>query len=176
MSVYRKGDHQCVNDYRPVFLLPLFSKTVERIIHKAMFKHFLDNNLVSSNQSSFKPGGSCINQLIPITHDILKGFDDGLEVRGVVFDISKAIDKVWHEVLIYKLRNNGICGNSIQLLLSFLDSKKQRVLLNGQCSATTYKSFVRPHLHYGNVIFNKVYNNSFQQDFGSSRCYYQDYY
>ena len=45
-----------------------------------MFKHFLDNTLISSNQSGFKPGGSCINQLIAITHNIFKGFDDGLEV------------------------------------------------------------------------------------------------
>ena len=74
---------------------------------------------------------SCINQLITITHDIFKGFDDGLEIRGVLLDISKAFDKVWHEGLICKLRRNGICGNLLQLLISFLNSRKQRVLLNG---------------------------------------------
>ena len=52
-----------------------------------MFNHFLDNNLISSNQSAFKPGDSCINQLIAVTHDIFKGFDDELEVRGVFLDI-----------------------------------------------------------------------------------------
>ena len=41
-----------------------------------MFKHFLDNNLISSNQSGFKPVDSCINQLIAITHDIFNDFDD----------------------------------------------------------------------------------------------------
>ena len=60
-----------------------------------MFKHFLDNNLISSNQSGFKPGDSCVNQLIAITHEIFKGFDEELEIRGVFLDISKAFDNVW---------------------------------------------------------------------------------
>ena len=96
-----------------------------------MFKYFLDNSLVSSNQSGFKPGDSCINQLIAITHNIFKGLHDGLEITGVFLDISKAFDKVWHEGLIYKLCCNVIWGNLLQLLISFLDSRKQRVLLNG---------------------------------------------
>ena len=48
-----------------------------------MFKQFLDNILISSNQSGFKPDDSCINQLIAITYDIFKSFDGGLELRGV---------------------------------------------------------------------------------------------
>ena len=58
-----------------------------------------------------------------------------LEIRDVFLDISKAFDKVWHEGLAYKLRRNGICGNLLQLSISFLDRRKQRVLLNGQCSS-----------------------------------------
>ena len=59
-----------------------------------MFGFFISNNLISPNQSGFKPGGSCINQLLSITHEIYKLFDDGLEIRGVFLDISKAFDKV----------------------------------------------------------------------------------
>ena len=79
VPLYMKGDHQCVKNYRPVSLLPMFSKIFERLIYNAMFKHFLDNNFLSSNQSAFKPGVSCINQLTVLTHDISKGFDDGLD-------------------------------------------------------------------------------------------------
>ena len=57
---------------------------------------------MSSIQSDFKPGNSCINQLLSITHEIYKFFDDGYEVRGVFFDILKAFDKVWLNELIYK--------------------------------------------------------------------------
>ena len=81
---------------RLVSLLPVFGKIFERLINNAMNQHFLDNNLISSKLSGFKPDDSCINQLIGITHD------DGLEGRGVFLDISKAFDKVWHERLIYK--------------------------------------------------------------------------
>ena len=65
-----------------------------------MFKIFTSNNLISPNQSGFKPGDSCINQLLSITHEIYKSFDEGLEGRGVFLDISKAFNKVWHEGLI----------------------------------------------------------------------------
>ena len=50
----------------------------------------------------FKPGDSCIDQLLAITHEIYKSLDDGFEVRNVFLDISKAVDKVWHEGLIFK--------------------------------------------------------------------------
>ena len=59
-----------------------------------MFGFFLDKVLISANQRSFKPGDSCINQLLSIKHNIYKSFDDGYEVRGVFLDISKAFDKV----------------------------------------------------------------------------------
>ena len=99
-----------------------------------MFKFFIENELISPNQLGFKPGDSCINQLLAITHEIYKSFDDGFEVRGVFLDISKAFDKVWHEGLIFKLKQNGISGNLLNLLCDFLRNRKQRVLLNGQVS------------------------------------------
>ena len=71
----------------------------------------MDNESISSNQSSFKPADSCINQLLCITHDIYQSFDDGLKTRAVFFDILKAFDKLWHEGLLYKLKENGIAGN-----------------------------------------------------------------
>ena len=59
-----------------------------------MFTYFIENNLISENQSGFKPGHSCINQLLAITHETFSSFDDNYEVRGVFLDISKAFDKV----------------------------------------------------------------------------------
>ena len=58
-----------------------------------MFNIFIVNELISSSQSCFKPGDFCVNQLLPITHEIYKPFDEGHEVRGVFLDILKAVTK-----------------------------------------------------------------------------------
>ena len=89
---------------------------------------------MNKNQSGFRVGDSCINQLIGITHNIYHSFDANptLEVRGVFLDISKAFDKVWHEGLIFKLKSNGIEGKILNLINSFLNERYQRVVLNGQ--------------------------------------------
>ena len=100
-----------------------------------MFDFFSKNNLLSPNQSGFRPGDSCINQLLSINHEILSACGMGLEVRGIFLDISKAFDKVWHDELVFKLRQNGICGEMINILEDFLSNRKQRVVLNGQCSS-----------------------------------------
>ena len=74
------------------------------------------------------------NQLIVITHEIYKDLNVRLEVRGVFLDIPQAFDKVWHQGLKYKLRCDGISGNLLKIFESFLGNRKQRVVLNGQCS------------------------------------------
>ena len=83
----------------------------------------------------FKPRDSCTNQLLSIAHEILSAFDDGLEVRGVFVDISKAFDRVWHEGLLFKLQQNGISGEQITLIKDFLSCRKERVVLKGQHSS-----------------------------------------
>ena len=76
------------------------------------------NSLLSSKQSGFRPGDSCINQLLSITHGIYQSYDEGLETRGVFLDISKAFDRAWHEGLIYKLKRNGIGSNFLNIFES----------------------------------------------------------
>ena len=102
-----------------------------------MFEFFTENNLISDNKSGFEPGDSYVNQLLSITHEIYQSFDDNLEVRAVFLDISKAFDKLWHKVLIYKLKQNGIPGNILNTIIDFLRFRKQRVVLNGQISKWT---------------------------------------
>ena len=55
-------------------------------------------------------------------------------MRGVFLDISKAFDNVWHKGLIYKLQENGISGELLNIIVDFLNNRKQRVVLNGQSS------------------------------------------
>ena len=144
VPIFKKGDKQNLRNYRPVSLLPICSKIFERIIYDNMLKYFLNNNLISPIQSGFRSGDSCINQLLSITHDIFTSFDNGLEVRGVFLDISKAFDKVWHDGLIYKLKQNGIKDKLLCLLIDFLKNRQQRVVLNGQFTSWTKANAVVP--------------------------------
>ena len=137
VPAHKKGYKQNLKNYRPVSLLPVAGKIFERIMQNNMYEFFTENNLISPNQSGFKLGDSCINQLLSITHKIYKSFDDGLEVRGIFFDISKAFDKVWYNGLLYKLKQNGISGKLFDIITDFLNFRKQRVLLNGQYSSWT---------------------------------------
>ena len=123
VPIHKKDDKH----NRPISLLRICGKIFEKLIFNEMFTFFFENELISPNQSGFKPGDSCINQFLATIHEIYKSFDDGFEVRGVLLDISKAFDKFWHGGLIFKLKQDGICGNLLNLLCDFLRNKKQRV-------------------------------------------------
>ena len=134
---------------------------------------FLLEALISANQSGFKPGDSCINQLLLITHNIYKSFDDGYEVRGVFLDISKAFDKVWHDGLIFKLQENGILGNLLKFLKHLLTNRKQRVVLNGQSSWTNAKAGVPQGLILGPLVF-LIYINDLADGLSSNTKLFAD--
>ena len=102
-----KNEKQLLKNYRPISLLPICGKFLERLLYNSMFEFFFQNNFIALNQSGLKIGDSCISQLISISHKICKSFDDGCEVWGVFFDISKAFGNVWHQSLHYKLRKNS---------------------------------------------------------------------
>ena len=129
--VHKKESKQMVKTYRPISLLPLFAKIFERILFSNMYNHLISNNLITKNQSAFRPGDSVTNQLIFLVDKIHSSLDINLEVRSVFLDMSKAFDKVWHEGLLFKLRQNGINGKLINLLKSYLSNRKQRILING---------------------------------------------
>ena len=96
VPVHKKEDKNLIKNYRPVSLLPIFSKIYERVIYNALFNYFKDNKLFITSESGFLPGDSCRAQLLSIIHEIQTVFDKNpaADVRGVFLDISKAFDKV----------------------------------------------------------------------------------
>ena len=134
VPVHKKGHKQVLRNYRPVSLLPICGKIFERLIYNNLYEFFIKSDLISSNQSGFKQGDSCIYQLLPITHESYQSFDNGFEVRGIFLDINKAFDKVWHKSLIFELKQNVVTGDLLNILIDFLKVRKQRVVLNGQYS------------------------------------------
>ena len=130
-SNIRKNDKPCINNYRPVSLLPICGKIFER--YNLLFLYLESNNLLTTHQSGFRSNDSCIYQLLSIVNSIYADFDHNpsLEVWGNFLDNSKAFDKVWHEGLPYKLESIGISGNLLNLFRSFLNDRCQRVVING---------------------------------------------
>ena len=90
----------------------------EKIIFNNLYSYLNANNLITKNQSGFRPGDSTTSQLLYLVDEIHKAFEDpkSLEVRAVFLDISKAFHKVWHDGLILKLEQNGISGSLLKLL------------------------------------------------------------
>ena len=139
-----------------------------------MFEFFIQNNLITPDQSGFKTGNLGINQLISITHEINKSFDDGYKVRGVFLDISKAFDKVCHQGLQYKLRQNGISGKLLNILTDFLDSRTQRVILNAQYSSwVKVEAEVPQGLILGSLLF-LIYINDLSDNLASNPKLFAD--
>ena len=132
-----------------------------------MFKFFIENDLISPNQSGFKPGDSCINQLLSITLHIYKSFDCGYEVRGVFLEV---FDKVWHDGIIFKLEENGISGKLHKLLHDFLANRKQRVALNGQVSSWPN---VKSGVPQGSILF-LIYINDLPKGLSSNAKLFAD--
>ena len=92
-----KNDKQLINNYRPVSLLPIFGKFFERIIFDNFYRYLDELNLLTPNQSRFRPKDSCI-----FTQSIFSTFhcNPTCETMTVLLDISKTFDKVWHKYLL----------------------------------------------------------------------------
>ena len=80
VPIQKENDKQSLANYRPISLLPICGKIFERLLYNEMFNFFITNHLISTNQSGFKPGDSCINQLLSFTHGIYASFNEGYEV------------------------------------------------------------------------------------------------
>ena len=129
--VHKKNSRQEKTNYRPISLLPICSKIFEKVIFDSLYSYLLENGLLTKNQSGFRPGDSTVNQLLSITTEIYNSFETLDETRAVFLDISKAFDKVWHEGLAFKLKENGVKGKLLEVIENFLSNRKQRVVLNG---------------------------------------------
>ena len=121
-----------IESYRPVSLLPIFGKIFEKIICNRVYNFLLEEDLLNPNQSGFLPSDSCINQLLPITHEIFEAFgcNPPLKVRSVFLDISKFFGKVWHKDLLYMLKSMCFSDELFYLLENYLSGRLQRVILN----------------------------------------------
>ena len=108
--------------------------------------------------------------------EIHEAFEDSkcLEVRAVFLDISKAFDKVWHNGLIFKLKQNGVSGKLIKFFESYLHNRKQRVMINGSYSDyASIESGVPQGSVLGPLLF-LVYINDLEKNIKSNVKFFAD--
>ena len=111
--IFKTGDEHMVNYYRPVLVLPIISKIIEKHVFNSFYEYLSENHLITSSQSGFRPKHSCETALNCLIGRWLKKSDQG-KLTGVLFiDLSKAFDTVNHNVLIHKLKSFSICENTV---------------------------------------------------------------
>ena len=129
VPLFKKGSRLDAGNYRPVSILPVLSKLLERAVNGRL-KEFLERNgLIYENQSGFRSKYSTDSCTIGLTDFIKKEITHGNAVGMVLIDLAKAFDTVDHDVLIEKMRAMGI--TSLDWFRSYLSQRSQCVAVNG---------------------------------------------
>ena len=102
-------------------------KYYKKLIFNKIIEFFTDNDIISVSQLGFESGDSSVNHFLFITNNIYKSFDAKIETRGVILNISKAFDKVWHEGLLRKLKQKGISDDALNLMRDFLYERQRTI-------------------------------------------------
>ena len=133
VPVHKKGKKEDVTNYRPITLLCVVSKVLER----CMFKHFKDFfcPLFDNAQHGFLQGRSTVTQLLAFYHEIGHSLDKGLQLDIVYLDLAKAFDSVSHQRLLLKLSRYGVSGKRLQWFESYLGGRGQQCLVHGFTSS-----------------------------------------
>ena len=124
----------CPSDYRPISILSILSKPIERHIHKHMLKFFENHKLFHPYQSGFRENHSCQTAITRLTDTWLSALNRRQMAGAVFLDLSKAFDLVNHNILLTKLSIYNIDKNSLLFFKSYLCNRSQCVQLNGTFS------------------------------------------
>ena len=132
--LFKKGEQNDLNNYRPISVISVVAKVFERIPYGQLYTYLADNDFIYKYQSGFRTIHSTVTALLEATDFWAYNVDRG-KINAVVFlDLKKAFDTVNHEILLSKLRNYGICDKAHSWFESYLDNRMQRCSVNGTLS------------------------------------------
>jgi hypothetical protein len=140
--LYEKGNSSLISNYRPISLLPVISKVVEKVVYCILSLFVFStnttagNSLITNHQYRFRPSFSTLHALSDATEFVHVNLDKGLSVLGLFLDFSKAFDMVVHSVLLSKLSLFGVHGVLREWFRSYGSGRSQYVLVNGASSST----------------------------------------
>ncbi len=126
-----KGSITDISNYRPISMLPDFSKIFEKLIHKQISNFFTNQNLFYNSQFGFRSKHSTVHALISAVENLHEAIEKKNCTLGIFIDFSRAFDTINHDILLDKLDNYGIRGNVLKLLTSYLSGRYQYVCYGG---------------------------------------------
>ena len=131
IPIPKGGDQSKCNNYRPITLLPVPGKLLEKAVCNHLNYYLETNNILSTNQGGFRTGFSTIQSVSDFTDDILRERNVGNKTAAIFADMSKAFDTVNHSILVNKLENYGVKGQILEWIKNYLNSRKQCTMVNG---------------------------------------------
>ena len=134
IPIYKKGERSLPGNYRPISLLSIFEKILEKLIYKRLHSFLTQHNILYDYQFGFRSNHSTTHAVIEIVDNIREELDKHKHILGLYLDLSKAFDCVNHSILLEKLTHYGIRGHANQWFKSYLNNRKQKTLINGKLS------------------------------------------
>ena len=134
IPIHKKGDREDMNNYRPIAVLPVLSKILERCIYNRLMLFLNKNNVLYQSQYGFRNGHSTSSAILQLIQNINKSLNNNDKLISVFIDLTKAFDVIDHKILIYKLSYYGIKGIPLQWFIDYLCNRKQYVYVNGKIS------------------------------------------
>ena len=134
IPVYKKGDQQECNNYRPISLLSNISKLIEKLLYNRLYKFLNQKKCLFNYQFGFRNHHSTNHALISFTEKIRNALDESKFACGVLLDFQKAFDAVNHKILISKLEHYGIRGLPLHLFQNYMEKRTQFVEIKKKSS------------------------------------------
>jgi len=128
--IFKGGDPLLIKNYRPVSVLPVFSKIYERAMYNRLMNYLEKNKILYEYQFGFKKNHSTYMALSILIDKIMNALDNNEHVIGLYLDFAKAFDTVDHQILLKKLQHYGIRGNALHWFDSYLSHRTQIVKYN----------------------------------------------
>lgn len=130
VPIYKSDDKMVVNNYRPISVLPFFSKIIERLMYNRLLCYLDKNDILIKNQYGFREKHSTYMALIKLLDQITNELDNKQFSIGIFIDLSKAFDTIDHNILIRKLQCYGIRGSVLDWFKSYLNNRQQYTCIN----------------------------------------------
>ena len=135
VPLYKSGDKRLLSNYRPVSVLPVFSKFLEKAVYNRLIRFFGKYEILYSNQYGFGKKRSTSLALLYLHDKITSAIDERKHTVGIFLDLSKAFDTVNHRILLDKLEHFGIRGLALEWIKCCLCNRHQYVEFNGISSS-----------------------------------------